>query len=93
MRSRLTRMWRSFDGLNDAWRKDVFDYVARLVRFRTVSDALSVNDVAFIHTDFNDGKRVVAWRRGLDLKRCSFGLRSAKISGMNHAQFLFDSFG
>jgi hypothetical protein len=54
----------NYDRLKDPWRKDLFDYVARLVRFRTQSDALSVNDVAFIHKDFNDGKRVLAWRRG-----------------------------
>ena len=27
-------------------------------------DALAVNDTEFIHVDFNDGKRVLVWRRG-----------------------------
>jgi 1,4-alpha-glucan branching enzyme len=48
----------------DPWRKDVFQYVSRLVAFRTQADALCVNDTAFIHVDFNDGKRVLVWRRG-----------------------------
>lgn len=45
-------------------RKKVLEYVARLVRFRTNSDALAVNETNFIHIDFNDGKRVVVWQRG-----------------------------
>jgi len=49
----------------DPWRREVFDYVARLVRLRTSHDALAVNDVKFIHADF-DGKRVMAWQRGSD---------------------------
>jgi glycosidase len=48
----------------DPWRQDVFRYVSRLVKFRTRSDALAVNDTTFIHIDFSDGKRVLAWRRG-----------------------------
>lgn len=55
----------NYDRLDrDPWRQDVFEYVARLVKFRTRSDALAVNDTAFIHVDFNDGKRVLVWRRG-----------------------------
>ena len=38
--------------------------MARLVHLRTHSDALAVNDTDFIHVDFNDGKRVLVWRRG-----------------------------
>jgi len=48
----------------DPWRKDVFQYVSRLVKFRTEADALSVNDTEFLHVDFSDGKRVLVWRRG-----------------------------
>ena len=40
------------------------EYVARLVKFRTKSAALAVNDTDFIHVDFNDGKRVLVWQRG-----------------------------
>jgi pullulanase len=54
----------NYSRLSDPWRREVFDYVARLVKFRTGCEALSVNDTAFIHADFNDGKRVLAWRRG-----------------------------
>lgn len=45
-------------------RRAVFDYVARLVKLRTTHPALAVDDTDFIHVDFNDGKRVIAWRRG-----------------------------
>ena len=55
----------NYDRLDrDLWRQDVFRYVARLVRLRTRSDALAVNDTTFIHIDFEEGKRVLAWRRG-----------------------------
>lgn len=55
----------NFERVDEPWRRRVFDYVARLVKFRTTSDALCVNDTAFIHVDFNHGKRVIVWRRGL----------------------------
>lgn len=48
----------------DPWRKQIFDYVAKLVKFRVASDALSVDDTEFIHVDFTAGKRVMAWKRG-----------------------------
>lgn len=54
----------NFDRVDEPWRKDVFQYVSRLVRFRTSSDALSVNDTEFLHVDLNDNKRVIAWQRG-----------------------------
>lgn len=47
----------------DAWRQTLFAAVARLVKLRTTTDALSVNEVQFIHADMN-GKQVVAWHRG-----------------------------
>jgi pullulanase len=53
-----------FSRLDEDWRKRIFDYVARLVKFRTESAALCVDDTTFIHVDFNDGKRVLVWRRG-----------------------------
>jgi len=52
--------------LQEDWRQRVFRYVARLVRLRTTSDALAVNDTRFLHADFTKGKRVVVWRRGAD---------------------------
>jgi len=48
----------------DPWRKEIFDFVSKLVKFRTATDALSVDDTAFIHADFDMGKRVMAWKRG-----------------------------
>jgi pullulanase len=53
-----------FTRANEPWRKVVLDYVARLVHFRTTHPALAVNDTEFLHIDFNDGKRVLAWKRG-----------------------------
>lgn len=47
----------------DPWRQTLSAAVARLVKLRTTADALSVNDVQFIHNDLN-GKQVVAWQRG-----------------------------
>jgi 1,4-alpha-glucan branching enzyme len=53
-----------FSRAQDDWRQRIFAYVARLVKARTRMPALSVNDTTFIHTDFNDGKRILVWRRG-----------------------------
>jgi pullulanase len=55
----------NFERVGEAWRRRVFDYVANLARFRTQSPALGVNDTDFIHRDLAEGKRVLAWRRGL----------------------------
>src|SRR5262249_42607515 len=48
----------NYDRLADPWRRDIFEAVARLVKLRATSDALSVNDTEFIHIDFTGGKRV-----------------------------------
>lgn len=55
----------NFTRLADDWRIRIKDYVARLIALRTTYDALTVNDTAFIHVDFNDNKRVLVWRRGV----------------------------
>jgi 1,4-alpha-glucan branching enzyme len=54
----------NFDRVEDPWRRRIYEYVARLVKFRTTSEALAVNDTDFVHADFTEGKRVVVWRRG-----------------------------
>ena len=54
----------NYSRMQDDWRQRIFQYVARLVRFRKSSDALAVNDTQFLHVDFNEGKRVVVWQRG-----------------------------
>jgi pullulanase len=53
----------NYSRLNDDWRARIKDYVGRLIKFRTTSDALAVNDTDVIHVDL-DGKQVLAWRRG-----------------------------
>jgi 1,4-alpha-glucan branching enzyme len=54
----------NYSRVKDDWRQRIFQYVARLVRFRKSSDALAVNDTQFLHVDFNEGKRVLVWQRG-----------------------------
>jgi pullulanase len=54
----------NYSRLGDDWRRRIFQYVSRLVHLRTSHDVLAVNDTEFIHVDFNDGKRVLVWRRG-----------------------------
>lgn len=54
----------NFRRRKEEWRRRIFDYVARLVQFRTSSEALSVNDTRFIHYDFTPGRRLLAWERG-----------------------------
>ncbi len=50
--------------LRDDWRQRLFIHVARLIRLRTTSAALAVNDTEFIHSDTEDGRQVLAWQRG-----------------------------
>jgi glycosidase len=54
----------NYGRLADPWRRRVFDHVARLARLRARSTALAVDDTEFIHSDFTEGRRVLAWRRG-----------------------------
>lgn len=55
----------SFERLKaDKWRQDLFYHTERLIRFRTKSKALASDDIQFIHSDFDFGKRVMAWMRG-----------------------------
>jgi 1,4-alpha-glucan branching enzyme len=56
----------NFSRLGDEWRKHLKTYVSRLVKLRTSHDALAANETSFIHVDFNDGKRVLVWRRGVE---------------------------
>jgi pullulanase len=56
----------NFSRFDDPARRDLFEYVSRLVRLRTSHRALSVNDTRFIHADFDLGKRVMVWQRGED---------------------------
>lgn len=71
-----------FDRLEEPFRRRIFEYVARLVKLRTSYDALAVNDTDFIHADFEEGKRVVAWRRG------AAGSRSQVVVVANFSDFV-----
>jgi pullulanase len=72
----------NFDRLSDPFRRRIFDHVSRLVALRTSEPALSVNDTDFIHVDFNEGKRVVVWRRGAP------GARSQVVVVANFSDFV-----
>ncbi|HEY5961784.1 MAG TPA: alpha-amylase family glycosyl hydrolase [Polyangiaceae bacterium] len=54
----------NFERMNHEWRRRIYKYVARLVDLRKTAAALSVNDTSFIHSDFTNGRRVLAWVRG-----------------------------
>jgi pullulanase len=54
----------NYSRMADPWRQEIFEHVARLTKLRTTSAALATNDVVFIHVDFEEGKRVLVWRRG-----------------------------
>jgi hypothetical protein len=54
-----------FGRIGDPWRARIKDYVSALIRLRTGYGALAVNDTRFIHVDFGEGKRVLAWQRGI----------------------------
>jgi len=52
------------DNYFGAMRRRIFACVKTLINVRTTAHALSVNDTDFIWTDFDEGKRVIVWRRG-----------------------------
>lgn len=52
------------DGWYAPMRRRIHAYVQTLIKLRTSAAALAVNDTDFIWSDFADGKRVLAWRRG-----------------------------
>jgi len=56
----------NFERREEHWRLRIFQYVCRLVRLRTTYAALAVNDTRFIHQDFTEGRRVLAWQRGIE---------------------------
>ncbi|HEX2473882.1 MAG TPA: alpha-amylase family glycosyl hydrolase [Lacipirellulaceae bacterium] len=56
----------NFSRFDDPDRRDLFEYVQRLVHLRTSHPGLAMNDTAFIHVDFDAGKRVLVWKRGHD---------------------------
>jgi len=54
----------NFTRLADTWRNRIKEYASRLIACRTNNPALSSNETTFIHVDFGEGKRVLAWQRG-----------------------------
>ena len=52
------------DGWYAPMRRRIHAYAQTLIKLRASAAALAVNDTDFIWSDFADGKRVVAWRRG-----------------------------
>lgn len=54
----------NFARLGDDWRVRIKEYVSRLIGLRTANAAFDDNAIDFIHVDFDDAKRVLAWRRG-----------------------------
>ena len=52
------------DEADTRWRKRVRDHVRALCGLRSGHPALGMNDTDVFHRDFDDGKRVLAWRRG-----------------------------
>jgi pullulanase len=54
----------NFERRDDPWRARIVDHVARLIKLRTHYEALWSNETTFIHSDFSEGKRVMAWVRG-----------------------------
>jgi pullulanase len=54
------------EGDANVWRQRILQVVSRLVKLRTSHPALGRNECDFIHTDFTPGRRVMAWKRGLD---------------------------
>ncbi len=56
----------NYSRLDEPVRRELFEYVARLVKLRTTYEGLLVDDIAFLHWDESWGKRVAVWRRGLE---------------------------
>ncbi|KAF2026257.1 glycoside hydrolase [Setomelanomma holmii] len=54
----------NFTRRDEPWRRKVFDCNARLIALRKRSQALGVIDTDFVHMDFSNGRRVMAWQRG-----------------------------
>lgn len=55
----------NFERYSHSWRKRHFDYVARLIEARKTHPALCVNDVRIFHSDFTNGRKVIAYQRGI----------------------------
>ncbi|KAL2067758.1 hypothetical protein VTL71DRAFT_15854 [Oculimacula yallundae] len=54
----------NYERMSEDWRNRIFEYVARLVRFRKSCPALGDNDTDFFFVDRSRGGKVMAWKRG-----------------------------
>jgi pullulanase len=54
----------NYERKETAWRTQVFNYIATMVKFRTTCPALGDNDTEFLHWDFTNGRKIMAWKRG-----------------------------
>lgn len=52
------------DHPDERWRARVHAHVRRLIALRTSHPALAGDRTSFVHVDFEEGKRVLVWRRG-----------------------------
>jgi len=55
----------SYERFSEPWRRDLFAYVARLVKLRTTAPALGRNECRLIHVDTTAGRRIAVWQRGV----------------------------
>jgi len=55
----------NFERFNEPWRRDLFTYVARLVKLRTSTPALGRNECRLLHDDTTSGRRIAVWQRGV----------------------------
>ncbi|MFL5308723.1 MAG: alpha amylase [Polyangia bacterium] len=55
----------NYDRFADGWRRELFAYVARLVKLRAAAPALGRNECQLIHVDTTDGRRIAVWQRGV----------------------------
>lgn len=55
----------NYSRMEEDWRRDIYNYVSRLVHLRTGTDALCVNDTGFLHFDTTPGRRIFAYKRGM----------------------------
>ena len=75
----------------DPWRSRIFRCVARLIELRKRSQALGVNDTSFIHFDFSNGRRIVAWVRGDDANTLVVTVANFSSVQITDSQYIVDN--
>jgi 1,4-alpha-glucan branching enzyme len=54
------------DGDDNAWRRNVLQFVKRLIEVRKTHAALGVNETKWLHVDIQSDRRILVWQRGPD---------------------------